>query len=345
MEGLNDLFTFVGDIGDELFNIFAGEGQVTVAPEGFKIRPVVIAGPSGVGKGTLIDRLMKEHPNCFGFSVSHTTRDPRAGEVNGVHYHFMKDKQAMLAMIEANEFLESANVHGNLYGTSKTAVADVASGGQICVLDIDVQGVKSVKGANLNPNPMFIFIKPPSTEELEKRLRGRGSETEEKIQARLKNATDEIAYADEEEGSNFDAVLVNDNLDTCYAELKALLASNLLAVVMYHKEVAANAAAKAKAEAEAEVDAEAEAEAEAPAAAEEAPATPPIAAPVTPVRAEVASPVPGKTPATPDQMKAKILAMIRQKEADYDVANNAKDRVLAKSLLDEIEMLESTLTA
>ena len=101
-------------------------------------RPVVVCGPSGVGKGTLLNRLMAEHPESFGFSVSHTTRQPRAGEVDGVHYHFVK-KEDMEAAITRGEFIEYARVHSNMYGTSVKGVEDVRAAGKTCLLDIDVQ--------------------------------------------------------------------------------------------------------------------------------------------------------------------------------------------------------------
>lgn len=101
-------------------------------------RPVVVCGPSGVGKGTLLNRLMAEHPEDFGFSVSHTTRQPRAGEVDGVHYHFVK-KEDMEEAITRGEFIEYARVHSNMYGTSVKGVEDVRAAGKTCLLDIDVQ--------------------------------------------------------------------------------------------------------------------------------------------------------------------------------------------------------------
>ena len=101
-------------------------------------RPVVVCGPSGVGKGTLLNRLMAEHPEAFGFSVSHTTRQPRPGEVDGVHYHFVQ-KEDMEAGIQRGEFVEYAHVHSNMYGTSVKGVEDVRAAGKTCLLDIDVQ--------------------------------------------------------------------------------------------------------------------------------------------------------------------------------------------------------------
>ncbi|KAJ9548891.1 hypothetical protein OSB04_021434 [Centaurea solstitialis] len=181
-------------------------------------RPVVISGPSGVGKGTLINLLMKEFPTKFGFSVSHTTRAPREKEQNRVHYHFTK-RSVMEEEIKAGKFLEFAAVHGNLYGTSIEAVDVVADAGKRCILDIDVQGARSVRASSLEA--IFIFVCPPSFEELEKRLRARGTETEEQIQKRLRNAKAEL-----EQGNSpglFDHILVNDDLEACYERLKNIL--------------------------------------------------------------------------------------------------------------------------
>ncbi|XP_031397191.1 guanylate kinase 1 [Punica granatum] len=181
-------------------------------------KPVVISGPSGVGKGTLINKLMEEFPSLFGFSVSHTTRAPRGMEKDGVHYHFTQ-KSVMERDIKDGKFLEFASVHGNLYGTSIEAVEVVADKGKRCILDIDVQGVRSVRASSLKA--IFIFIRPPSMEELEKRLRARGTETEEQILKRLRNAKAEL-----EQGlssGHFDHILYNDNLEECYQRLKKLL--------------------------------------------------------------------------------------------------------------------------
>ena len=142
----------------------------------FKIRPVVFCGPSGSGKSTLLKRLMAEYPNAFAFSVSHTTRKPRPGEENGKDYHYVS-REEILAGIENGEFLEYAEFSGNYYGTSKKAVETVLSSGRICALDVDIQGVKNLKKTDLNP--VYLFIKPPSLETLETRLRERGTETED----------------------------------------------------------------------------------------------------------------------------------------------------------------------
>ncbi|EKX52984.1 hypothetical protein GUITHDRAFT_101434 [Guillardia theta CCMP2712] len=189
-------------------------------------KSLIIAGPSGVGKGTLIEKLKSEFANVFGFSVSHTTRGMRPGEENGVHYHF-SERQAMEEEIEKGNFIEHAEVHGNLYGTSKASVIDVTKQGKICILDIDVQGCRLVRRAKLDG--VFVFIAPPSMEDLESRLRGRGTETEEKILKRLEGAKAEMEAKDEP--GLFDHQVVNDNLDNAYQKLKEIIQEELAAVL------------------------------------------------------------------------------------------------------------------
>lgn len=180
-----------------------------------KLKPVVFCGPSGAGKSTLLKRLMSEHPSSFAFSVSHTTRAPRQGEQNGREYHFVS-RDEMLKLIDESEFLEHAQFSGNHYGTSKKAVEQVLASGRICVLDVDIQGVKNLKKTQLNP--VYLFIKPPSLAELEKRLRERGTETEESLKKRLDTARLELEYEANEKGA-FDCVIVNDNLEHAYDKL------------------------------------------------------------------------------------------------------------------------------
>ncbi|CEJ00582.1 Putative Guanylate kinase [Rhizopus microsporus] len=175
----------------------------------------VISGPSGSGKSTLLKKLFAEYPSTFGFSVSHTTRKPRPGEVDGKDYHFV-EKEDMIKEIEDGKFIESATFSGNMYGTSIKAVEDVVAQGKVCVLDIDMQGVKSVKKTSLNPK--YIFIRPPSFDILEQRLRGRGTEKEEAIMARLNAAREELEYG--ATPGAYDHVIVNDDLDTAYDSLK-----------------------------------------------------------------------------------------------------------------------------
>jgi len=184
-------------------------------------RPLIISGPSGVGKGTLIRRLLGEYPARFGFSCSHTTRGPRPGEQEGIDY-FFTTREKLQAEIDAGKFLEHATVHNNLYGTSFDAVREVQDEGKICVLDIDVQGVLSVKKAAArglvhNLRPLFVFIAPPSLEVLEKRLRGRETEKEEDVVRRLGNARKEVEYGWVE--GNFDKIVVNGELDEAYRDL------------------------------------------------------------------------------------------------------------------------------
>lgn len=175
---------------------------------------VVIAGPSGVGKGTLVARLRSDHPAAFGFCVSHTTRGPRPGEADGVDYHFVALDE-MRAAVARGEFVEHADVHGRMYGTSRGAVDAVAAAGRVAILEIDVQGCRQVRKARLDAT--FVFIAPPSMDELEHRLRGRGTEAEEAVQKRLDGARAEMQARDEP--GLFDRVIVNDNLDKAYAEL------------------------------------------------------------------------------------------------------------------------------
>lgn len=186
-------------------------------------RPVCLCGPSGAGKSTLITRLQKDHPEKFGFSVSHTTRKPRTGEVDGKHYQFVSENE-MRHEIEKGLFIEWASVHGNLYGTSVAAVKKVCDSGKMCILDIDVQGVRALKAKQneLELNPFYIFVIPPSMEELERRLRARGTESEESLGKRMKVASLEIAQAE-----ICDFKVVNDDLDKAYSELIDILRKDL----------------------------------------------------------------------------------------------------------------------
>ncbi|XP_041658862.1 guanylate kinase [Cheilinus undulatus] len=181
-------------------------------------RPVVLSGPSGAGKSTLLKKLMKEYDSVFGFSVSHTTRNPRPGEVNGKDYHFVT-REVMQAGIDNGDFIEHAEFSGNMYGTSKAAVQDVQAKNLICILDIDMQGVKNIKRTDLNP--IYISIQPPSMEVLEKRLRDRKTESEESLQRRLDIARVDMEISKEQ--GLFDSVIINDNLEEALGQLKKAL--------------------------------------------------------------------------------------------------------------------------
>lgn len=155
-------------------------------------RPLVISGPSGVGKGTLYTLLRERHPDTFTLSVSHTTRAPRDGEAHGTHYYFVTH-DAFGALADADGFVEHAQFSGNRYGTSKQTIADRTAEGKVVVLDIEMEGVKQIKQSGMDAR--YVFIAPPSVEELEKRLRGRGTEKEESVQKRLNQAKLELEYS------------------------------------------------------------------------------------------------------------------------------------------------------
>ena len=194
--------------------------------------PLIVCGPSGVGKGTIIQKFMDELGGAkhFGFTVSHTTRQPRPGEIDGVHYHFVSSLDKMKRDIDDGLFLEHAQVHGNYYGTSWKAIQDVQLSGQDqrCLLDIDVQGVKRVKAmssamhqnasaddknimSSFKLQPRYLFIAPPSLEVLEQRLIGRGTETPEALARRTANARAEVEYGQKK--GEFDAIVINEDLD------------------------------------------------------------------------------------------------------------------------------------
>lgn len=180
-----------------------------MAKHSFLIKPLVIVGPSGVGKGTLIDLLLQKHPRYFAKSVSHTTRAPRAGEADGVDYHFVKDPQKMHEAIKAGEFIESAVVHGNLYGTSWSSLRALEQSGKAAVLDIDVLGLKQVIAATEPGQLNKVGIVPPSINELRERLKGRGSESEETLTIRMDAACEEIRCIKED--GLVDKVIENSN--------------------------------------------------------------------------------------------------------------------------------------
>ncbi|XP_054452261.1 guanylate kinase-like isoform X2 [Anoplopoma fimbria] len=181
-------------------------------------RPVVFSGPSGAGKSTMLKKLMKEYDSVFGFSVSHTTRNPRPGEVNGKDYHYVS-REVMLADIAKGDFIESAEFSGNMYGTSKAAVQAVQAKNLICILDIDMQGVRNIKRTDLEP--IYVSIQPPSMAVLEKRLRDRKTESEESLQKRLNAAKVDIELS--KEPGLFDVIIINDNLEDAYGQLKDAL--------------------------------------------------------------------------------------------------------------------------
>jgi guanylate kinase len=175
---------------------------------------VVVSSPSGGGKGTLIRRVLKTVPN-LGYSVSHTTRARRPGEKHGQHYFFVT-AEAFRAEVEAGGFLEWAEVHGNLYGTSHAQVERELSEGRDIILEIDVQGAASVR--RLAPDAVSIFILPPSYEVLCQRLTGRGSEHPDNLALRLSNARGEVAHY-----KKFRYLVLNDEAERAALQLASII--------------------------------------------------------------------------------------------------------------------------
>ena len=182
---------------------------------------VIISGASGTGKGTVCQKLF-ETEKSLAFSVSATTRAPRAGEKDGVNYWFLK-KEQFEKMIEAGEFLEWAKVYDNYYGTPLKKVEERLKNGEDILLEIDVQGALNVK--KKCPEGVYIFLLPPSLEELKRRIEGRGTENPESLTRRLKNAVAEIKI-----GLNYDYVVVNDSIDGAVKQIKAILTAERLKV-------------------------------------------------------------------------------------------------------------------
>ena len=184
---------------------------------------IILSGPSGCGKSTVSNVVLKDDPKIH-FSISCTTRDPRPGEEHGKAYFFIT-REEFKERIDNDEFLEYAEVHGNYYGTLKEQVAKAVQGGEDIILDIDVQGARQVREEILD-TPMegcttFIFFAPPSFEELEQRLRGRATDSEEVIARRLANAKGEMKSWKE-----YDYLLINDEVDKAAKRLRAILDSS-----------------------------------------------------------------------------------------------------------------------
>lgn len=178
----------------------------------------VLSAPSGAGKSTLVRLLFEKHPDVagrLGFSVSHNTRPPREGEVDGRHYHFV-DEAEFQRLVDADGFLEWAVVHGQLKGTSFAEVERLAAKGRDLLLEIDVQGAEQVR--ERLPGAVSIFVLPPSYAELERRLRGRGSESEAQVRRRLADAAAEMRRAGE-----FDYVIVNEVAEPAAESLASVI--------------------------------------------------------------------------------------------------------------------------
>lgn len=177
-------------------------------------RLIVLTGPSGVGKGTLVRSLLKRHPELY-LSISVTTRSPRPGEIDGKHYYFVSRSQFQ-QMVAKGELLEWAEFAGNYYGTPRVPVEEQISLGKSVVLEIELEGARAIR--KTFPRSLRIFVLPPSLKELEQRLRGRGQDSEEAIARRLQRAQEEINAATE-----FDFKIINDNFETALNQIEAAL--------------------------------------------------------------------------------------------------------------------------
>ena len=185
-------------------------------------KPFVLSAPSGAGKSSLIDGLMRSFPRRLVYSVSATTRPPRPGEKNGVHYFFL-DPERFQAMMARGELAEYNEVHGNFYGTPRGPLDAALESGQGVVLDLDVYG--KVNFDKVYPEAVGILVVPPDFTELEKRLRSRGTDSEETIALRLRNARDELRFA--EERGKYEYTVVNDDFGRAQAELLGIVGKEL----------------------------------------------------------------------------------------------------------------------
>ncbi len=175
---------------------------------------IVLTGPSGVGKGTLMRSLLARHPELY-YSVSATTRSPRPGEIDGKDYYFIS-RSKFEQLVAAGEFLEWAEFAGNYYGTPREPVINQICSGKLVLLEIELEGARQIRRSF--PEALSIFILPPSFSELEKRIRTRGQDSEEAIARRLRRAQEEINAADE-----FDIQIVNDDFETTLKSIEATL--------------------------------------------------------------------------------------------------------------------------
>ena len=188
---------------------------------------IVLSGPSGSGKGTIVKELIKDEQ--FKLSISATTRAPRQGEEEGVHY-FFKTREAFESMIAQNELLEYAEFCGNYYGTPKAFIEDSVKNGKDVILEIEVEGAMQIK--EIYPDAVFIFVVPPSLTELENRLIGRNTETREVIDQRLGRAKEELALY-----KQYDYVVVNDRLVEAIEEIQCIVRAEKLRSSFYGQKI------------------------------------------------------------------------------------------------------------
>lgn len=189
---------------------------------------LVVSGPSGAGKGTICKALLNKNDQIK-LSVSATTRKPRNGEVHGVNYFFI-EKEEFTKMIENGEFLEYAQIYDNFYGTPKAAIIECLEKGQDVILEIEMQGARQIK--EVYPEGVFIFVLPPSLEELKSRIVGRGTETQEEIEKRFSCAVEEINQI-----VNYDYFIVNEDIEKSVSDVEAIICAEKNKVTRYKNNI------------------------------------------------------------------------------------------------------------
>ena len=189
---------------------------------------LVVSGPSGAGKGTICKALVNKNDKIK-LSVSATTRKPRNGEVHGVNYFFI-EKEEFTKMVENGEFLEHAQIYDNFYGTPKAAIIECLEKGQDVILEIEMQGARQIK--EVYPEGVFIFVLPPSLEELKSRIVGRGTETQEEIEKRFSCAFEEINQI-----VNYDYFIVNEDIEKSVNDVEAIILSEKNKVTRYKNNI------------------------------------------------------------------------------------------------------------
>ncbi len=182
---------------------------------------LIISGPAGTGKGTVCKEILERNKDII-YSISATTRKPRVGEVDGVNYFFI-DEEKFKTMVDNDEFLEHAYVHTNYYGTPKKFVMDEVNNGEIVLLEIDVQGALQIK--NNYSEAVFVFLLPPTMEELKNRIVKRGTETEEDINRRFENAFKELDFV-----GKYDYFVINDKIEDAVSDIEAIIKAEKLRV-------------------------------------------------------------------------------------------------------------------
>ncbi|MDQ5925033.1 MAG: guanylate kinase [Bacillota bacterium] len=189
---------------------------------------LVVSGPSGAGKGTICKALLNKNDQIK-LSVSATTRKPRNGEVHGVNYFFI-EKEEFTKIIENGEFLEYAQIYDNFYGTPKAAIIECLEKGQDVILEIEMQGARQIK--EVYPEGVFIFVLPPSLEELKSRIVGRGTETQEEIEKRFSCAFEEINQI-----VNYDYFIVNEDIEKSVSDVEAIICAEKNKVTRYKNNI------------------------------------------------------------------------------------------------------------